>query len=179
MKKNSYLIKSLFFLGLILISSISSAQNDSIAKPKKEFWEKVRFGGGIGLNLGNNFTTISLSPTLYYNFNEQMTVGAGLTGSYIKSRGEYNSWIYGGSALCLYSPVEYIQLSAEIEQLRVNVNFDKSLGSGSDNFWNTALFLGAGYRINNFTFGLRYNVLFNENDRIYADAWMPFVRVMF
>ncbi|WP_169051650.1 hypothetical protein [Flavobacterium sp. H122] len=179
MKKNSYLIKSLFFLGFFLVSSISQAQNDSIPKSKGEFWEKVRFGGGLGLNLGSGFTSVSVSPAMYYNFNSSTALGIGVTGSYIEDSGEYNSWIYGGSAIGLYNPIEYIQLSAEIEQLRVNVKVDSNLGYGSDNFWNTALFLGAGYRANNFTVGLRYNVLYNENDRIYADAWIPFVRVMF
>jgi hypothetical protein len=179
MKKNSYLAKSLFFLGLILISSISHAQNDSIMKPKSRFWQNVRFGGGVGFNLGNDFTTISISPTLYHDFNDKITLGVGLNGSYIKSKAEYTSWIYGGSALFLYNPVEYIQISTEVEQLKVNVNIDRRLGGGTDNFWNTALFLGAGYRMNNFTVGLRYNILFDKSDRLYADAWMPFVRVIF
>lgn len=172
-------MKSLFFLGLILVSSISFGQNDTIVKPKNDFWQKVRFGGGLGFNLGGNFTNISISPTLYHDLNDEISLGVGLNGSYIKSRQEYTSWIYGGSVLSLYNPIEYIQLSAELEQLRVNVTLDRSLGSRVDNFWNTALFLGAGYRSNNFTVGLRYNVLFDQSDRIYADAWMPFVRVIF
>lgn len=49
----------------------------------------------------------------------------------------------------------------------------------TDNFWNTALFLGAGYRTNNATIGIRYNVLHNDNNNIYTTAFMPFVRVYF
>jgi hypothetical protein len=41
------------------------------------------------------------------------------------------------------------------------------------------LFLGAGYRNENITFGVRYNVLHKERDNIYAEAFMPFVRVFF
>ena len=48
-----------------------------------------------------------------------------------------------------------------------------------DDFWNTALFLGVGYRSENITIGMRYNVLFKETDGIYADPYMPFVRLYF
>ena len=171
--------KSLFFLGLFFISSISVAQNDTIQKPKSEFWKKVRFGGGLGLNVGSGFTNISVSPTMYYNVHSKVALGAGLNGSYIKSRGDYNSWIYGGSAIGIYNPIDYLQLSAELEQLRVNVNYDTLVGSAEDDFWNTAFFLGAGYRVGGMTLGIRYNILHKDSNRIYSDAWIPFVRVMF
>ena len=41
------------------------------------------------------------------------------------------------------------------------------------------LFIGAGYRSGNVTFGIRYDVLYDEKKSIYADAWVPFVRVFF
>lgn len=179
MKKNTNFIKSVVFLGLVLISSISHAQNDSITKPKADFWRKVRFGGGLGLNVGSGFTNVSVTPTIYYNVNEKVSLGTGLNLSYIKSKGQYDSWIYGGSAILIFNPLDFIQLSSEIEQLRANVNYKVSGGNLEDDFWNTALFLGAGYRSNNFTIGLRYNILHDDTDRIYSDAWMPFVRVVF
>ena len=46
-------------------------------------------------------------------------------------------------------------------------------------FWNTALFLGAGYRNENITLGIRYNILHRDRDNIYAEAFMPFVRIYF
>jgi hypothetical protein len=48
-----------------------------------------------------------------------------------------------------------------------------------ENFWNTGLFLGAGYRTQNVTIGARYNVLFDKDRNVYGDAFMPFVRVYF
>jgi hypothetical protein len=70
-----------------------------------------------------------------------------------------------------------------LEQLRVNLNYDarytEIYGPEDRDFWNTALYLGAGYRTPNVTVGIRYNVLFNENDFVYSEAWMPFVRVYF
>jgi hypothetical protein len=62
--------------------------------------------------------------------------------------------------------------------LRVNVDYEGVL-SGSQDFWNTGLFLGAGYRAQNVTIGARYNVLFDKDKSVYSDALMPFVRVYF
>ncbi|MES2487727.1 MAG: hypothetical protein V4581_17500, partial [Bacteroidota bacterium] len=97
----------------------------------------------------------------------------------------YDSWIYGGSVIGLFNPIPEIQLSAEVEQLRVNLQYDERYAADNNilyterNFWNTALFLGAGYNTGNVTIGVRYNVLFNENDMVYSDALMPFIRVYF
>jgi hypothetical protein len=89
----------------------------------------------------------------------------------------YISYIYGGSLIGLVNPIEKIQLSAELEQLRVNQEFPDF--DGKNNFWNTALYLGAGYYTGNVTIGVRYNVLFNKNDLVYSEAFMPFVRIYF
>lgn len=172
-------VKMIFISIIFFNSAISQAQNDPTSKTGSAFWENVRFGGGVGLNFGNRFTNISVSPMMYYNINEKVTLGAGLNGSYVKDKGYYQSWIYGGSLAGIVNPVEFIQLSAELEQLRANVDYDDDYGGLKDNFWNTALFVGAGYRNENFTIGIRYNVLHDDDNRIYSDAWMPFVRVVF
>lgn len=179
MLNRSSIIKLIFFSMLFSVSFISLGQNDTIQKPKSIFWQKVRFGGGLGLNLGNGFTNVSVSPTLYYPLNEKVTIGSGLNISYIKNRDVYNSWIYGGSAIAIFNPIDYIQLSTELEQLRVNINYPTLNGYYENNFWNTALFLGVGYRTQNITFGVRYNVLHKNSNNVYTDAWMPFVRIMF
>jgi hypothetical protein len=49
-----------------------------------------------------------------------------------------------------FNPIPEIQLSAELEQLRVNVS-GKGQNNFSDNFWNTGLFYSAGYRTGNVT----------------------------
>jgi hypothetical protein len=46
-------------------------------------------------------------------------------------------------------PIPVIQLSAELEELRININLDGH--SNSQDYWNTGLFLGAGYRSGNAT----------------------------
>ncbi|MBT8273653.1 MAG: alpha-ketoglutarate decarboxylase, partial [Bacteroidia bacterium] len=66
------------------------------------------------------------------------------------------------------------------EQLHVNRNFDENFVSNlDDTYWYPALFLGAGYRTGNVTVGIRYDVLYDEDKSIYADPWIPFIRVYF
>ncbi len=180
MKKNALhnLTKRLTFLFFIALSFTISAQETPEKTQKSEFWSKVQFGGGLGLGFGSGFTNIAVSPTAVYNVNQYVSVGAGLQYSFLKQSDFYSSHMYGGSVIALFNPIEEIQLSTELEQLRVNVDLVGS-NSNSADFWNTGLFVGAGYRMDNVTIGVRYNVLFSNDKNVYADALMPFVRVFF
>lgn len=168
-------LKKSWVVFILVFSLAALAQTDP--KVKSEFWKKVQFGGGLGLSIGTGYTDITVAPGAIYNFNRYVAAGVGLQGSYIRVKNNYESFIYGGSLIGLFNPIDQVQLSAELEQVRVNRNFTGT--TLSDNFWNTALFLGAGYRTPNMTIGVRYNVLYNKNDLVYSDAFMPFVRVYF
>lgn len=186
MKFNAKLLKTLFYTLFFLNTSLLFSQQDSIPKTKSLFWQKVQFGGGLGLAVGNGFTNISVSPTGYYNVDKTFTVGVGLTGSYVAQEQNpsnfnsigYKSTIFGGSLIGIANPIEEVQLSAELEQLKVRRNFDDDF-LYDDSFWNTALFLGAGYRAQNVTFGLKFNVLHKADNHVYSQSWVPFVRIRF
>ncbi len=175
-KKNSIVLVSLLVITTLIFSQLTNAQNQTNTS-SNAFWDSVQFGGGVGLGFNNGFTNISLSPSAIYNFNEYVSLGLGAQYSYINQRNDYTSNLYGGSIIGLINPFEQVQLSAELEQLRVNVDYRNF--NGSENFWNTGLFLGAGFRNGNVTIGGRYNVLFDKNDSVYGEAFMPFVRVFF
>lgn len=162
---------------LFFFNEMQAQQNNTIAPAEPQFWDKVQFGGGIGLGFGSGFTDISLAPSAIYNVNEYGSLGLGLQYKYLKQQNSFASHLYGGSVIGLLNPLPEIQLSAEFEQLRVNVNADGSNGN-SQSFWNTGLFLGAGYRSGFATMGVRYNVLQDENN-IYGSRFMPFVRFYF
>lgn len=163
---------TLFSSGFLL------AQQQTIdPQSQSNFWKKVQFGGGIGLSFGSGYTDISIAPSAIYNFNQYVALGLGAQYKYVKQRNYYASHLYGGSIIGLFNPINEIQLSAELEELRVNVDLDGS-NSNSQDYWNTGLFLGAGYRTGNVTIGARYNVL-NDNNNVYGSAFMPFVRVYF
>ena len=180
MRKNRYktISKSVLIVFSTLISNTLLAQQQRISpKYRGDFWENVQFGGGIGLGFGSNYTDISLAPSAIYNFNEYIALGLGAQYTYIKQKNYYASHFYGGSIIGLFNPIPTIQLSAELEELRVNINLDDT-NRITQNYWNTGLFLGAGYRSGNATIGARYNVL-NDTNNIYGSAFMPFVRVYF
>lgn len=180
MEKNllNYLTKRVSFLYFIGLTLSVSAQQTPQNELKSNFWNKVQFGGGLGLGFGFGYTNISVAPSAIYNVNEYFSAGLGVQYNYLKQKSFYTSSQYGASIIGLANPIPEIQLSVELEQLRVNVNYD-GLSGGSDNFWNTGLFVGAGYRMENVTIGARYNLLFNKDKGVYGDALMPFVRIYF
>lgn len=180
MKNMLKLLKSFFLVYLFVFFAKSYAQNDTLSKNKSSYFKDVQFGGGLGLAIGSGYTDIFLAPTAYKPITATTMIGFGLIGSYVKSSGDFSSVMYGASVIGLVNPVEELQLSAELEQLRVNLKYDTYAGSkNTDDFWNTALFLGLGYRSGNVTIGARYNILYREKNNVYSQAWMPFMRVMF
>lgn len=143
-----------------------------------KFWDHVRYGGGIGISTGSNFFSATIAPSAIYEFNDYVALGLGLNSTFNSSKNVYKSTILGGSLLSLFNPIPELQLSAEFEELHVSRNFNDAQFIDED-YWYPALFVGAGYRSNNITFGLRYDLLFDNDKSIYADAWIPFVRVYF
>ena len=175
-------VLSIFKITLIFSSLFSSGfllaqQQPTSPQTKSDFWRNVQFGGGVGLSFGSGYNEISLAPSAIYNFNQYVALGLGAQYKYIKQKNYYASNLYGASIIGFFNPIQEIQLSAELEELRVNVNLIGS-DSSSQNYWNTGLFLGAGYRAGNVTIGARYNVL-SDNNNVYGNAFMPFVRVYF
>lgn len=167
----SFALASLFACSLFAQNN-GSSQND--------FWNNVRFGGGIGLSFGDRFFSGTLAPSAVYEFNNQFAAGIGLNATYAKQKNVFKSTILGGSIVGLFNPIPEIQLSSEFEELNVNRDFeDGFFSTNAGNYWYSALFLGAGYRTGNITFGIRYDILYDEDKSIYADPWMPFFRVYF
>lgn len=169
-----------FLILSCFITSSAIAQETSPQKQKSEFWKKVRFGGGIGLGFGDGYFSGTIAPSGIYQFDNQFALGLGINATYNKRKNFYKSTILGGNIIGLYNPIQEIQLSGEFEQLHVSRNFDEShVGNIDDNYWSPALFVGAGYRTQNITIGMRYDLLYNDDKSVYANAWMPFIRVYF
>lgn len=164
---------ALTFTFLLAFNFVFSQDDD-----KSDFWKHVRFGGGIGVSTGNNVFSATLAPSAIYDFNNKFSLGVGLTGSYLSSKNQFKSTILGGSIISLFNPIQDIQLSGEFEQNHVSRNFESD-AFVDDKYWVPSLFVGAGYRTRNVTFGIRYDLLYDEDKSIYANAWAPFVRVFF
>jgi len=142
------------------------------------FRNRVRYGGGIGLGFGRDTFNAQLAPSALYQVNNYFATGLGLNFNYARF-GDARLTAYGGSILTLFNPITPVQLSAELEQLRVHRDFGTGLPGDKDTYWLPALFAGLGYSSGNVTIGIRYDLLYNENKSIYADPWMPFVRFYF
>ena len=167
-------IELLAFVIFLFFSTSTRAQQKS-----KDFWSHVRYGGGIGFSFGEGFFSGTLAPSAIYEFNEIMALGVGLNGTVSNRKRFYKSNIIGVSLIGLINIIPELQFSAEFEELHINRTFDDALNIPDDNYWSPALFLGAGYRSGNITFGIRYDMLYDNERSIYADPWMPFVRFYF
>ncbi len=179
-------INYLIHLKIIVFSILFSfCLNSSQAQQKKnmsksDFWNHVRFGGGLGLNFGNGIFSGTIAPSVIYQFDAKVALGIGLNASYFEREDLYKSTVLGGSVVGLFNPINAIQISSEFEYLHVNRNYNENFVSNTDDkYWYPALFLGAGYRSGDFTIGIRYDVLYDEDKSVYSDAWIPFIRVYF
>ncbi len=181
MKKNSA-INLTVLLTIVFLFGLNReiyAQDTQVPKTKSDFFNRVQFGGGFGVNAGTGYADIMVAPCAIYRINESVSAGFGAQYSYIKQKEFYKANIYGGSIIALFNPIEELQFSTELEQLRVNRTFNDALGNDKAVFWNTALYVGVGYRDENVIMGVRYNLLFKERENVYTEAFMPFVRVFF
>ncbi len=176
--KNSIFSLLLFLFAYSTISS-QTATNESFAN-------HLRFGGSFNLGFGNNYTTIGISPSAIYDFNDQFSAGMSL--SYMYSKGKYyipntnntyeaSSNIIGGSLIALYNPFYGLQVSAELEQMHVNYKNDAY--QVRPPYWSPAVYLGLAYNTGNISFGLRYDILYNTNKSIYGSPLTPVFRVYF
>jgi hypothetical protein len=179
MKKNHLLnlFKPLLvFVFLFLFNTISSQNSSYLNNQSNNFWKNVQFGGGLGLNFSSGYTDIFLAPSGIYNLNPIVALGAGLNLNYVSSKNYYTSSVYGISSIVLINPIPEIQLSVVLNESRVNYQ-EKGFSKYSENYWDTSLILGAGYRTGNVTIGIGYNVL--QNDRYDSEPFVPFVRAYF
>ncbi len=176
----SFLLNKNLITCLIMIAfSLNTTAQIQTSQPPSDFWNHMRFGGGIGLSFGDGFFSGTLAPSAIYEFNSQFALGVGVNGTYNTQKNFYKSTVLGGSLIGLFNPIPQIQLSAEFEELNVSRNWDDRLAISNENYWYPALFVGAGFRSNNVAVGIRYDVLYDKARSIYAEAWAPFVRVYF
>ena len=160
--------KHLLFLALTVSLTIFSQQK------KSDFWDNVQFGGGFTVGFGAQ-TTVGISPSAIYNFDNNFSLGVGLMYLY-NEVSDFSTNVYGGSLISLYQiPKIGIQLSGEYEH-----SFAKQTNSiGSLNTDFPALYLGAAYIQGKFAFGFRYDFLYDENKSVYASPISPIIRFYF
>lgn len=135
------------------------------------------FGGSLGLSFWNGGTDILIGPKAYYNFSPKFLSGFGLTYIYSEHNTynyDYHSNSFGGSVMIAYRPFPFIQVSTEYEGLQTNYS-----GYYSDEYFLSALYLGISYVTGPVSFGLRYDLLYDENKSVYGAALSPVVGFYF
>ena len=173
-------MKKATILLLLITSILSFSQNttpqtiqpDNSNDPS--FWDNVRFGGGLGFSFGNRSTTLNVSPSAIYDFENGFALGLGVGYLYSKID-EFKSNVISPGLITLYNPAEQLQLSAEFEYLFVN----QRLGSIQNKIDFPALYLGIAYRTGWAAFGVRYDVLYDERDSIFTSPFSPIIRFYF
>jgi hypothetical protein len=109
-------------------------------KHKSDFWERVYFGGNLGLQFGN-FTVIDISPIIGYKLTEKFSLGGGPSYIYLKDKNyNYSTSIYGGNIFGRY--FLYKDLFAHTEYEVQNGDW---AGTGR-RFNLTNIWVGGGYR---------------------------------
>lgn len=159
-------MKKIFLLVCLGLSLSSFSQ-------KSDFWENVQFGGGVSLGFGSQ-TTIGISPSAIYNFDNGFALGAGLNYLYSEIN-DFSTSVYGASIISLYQTKFGVQLSGEFDYNFANQK--NQFASVNTNF--PALHLGVAYNQGRFAVGIRYDVLYDENKSVFASPISPIVRFYF
>lgn len=169
-------MKKYLFALLFPVFCFSQVKLDSLATvqtPEK----KLKFGLGTGFNFVGG-TSISLSPNLTYQLNDKISLGGGLLFNYTGIKNYQNVTTFGANVLGFYKPLEKFLTTLEFAELNVNrKNLQTNL---KDNFWDSALFVGAGYQITpKISVGAKYNLLYNKDKSVYSSPLIPFVNIGF
>ncbi|MGB5417680.1 hypothetical protein [Algibacter sp.] len=181
MKKDKTILKLIILVIIVMFygngysQTDETIESDSISKANKN----LKFGCGFGLNFVGG-TNISVSPNLTYTVSDKMAFGGGLQGSYTSIKDFRNTTTFGLNLLTMYKPVKKIALLLEFVELRVLTETENLGVKTKNNFWDTALFLGAGFNVTNkILIGAKYNMLYDDKESVYTSAIIPFVNITF
>jgi hypothetical protein len=193
----SYFIVAFFFFAVVFVSaqekvipnnpnykfqSGNDQNSQTVIMTKPAFTPYWSFGGNVGFSFWNGGTDLLIAPKAYYNFTPKFIGGLGLIYNY----SDYDYGIYestysafGGSISGLYRPIPFLQISAEFQELYVNQDYEYLNTDFSDDYWNSALYLGASFVSGHFAFGFQYDVLYDEGTSPYSSAWSPVISFYF
>ncbi len=171
--------KKYLLIVLLLFQFIAYSNNNGNSKNEKMF-----FGGGLGIGLGSNYTSIEVSPQIGYQPIYNLYTGVKLiyqhhSGSYMVGNNtyDYRGSIYGGSLFAMNIWFNKIVAYAEYELLDV----DKSLVYYSEKgrLWVGSPIVGGGISQNFGNSRLVFLVLWNFNSGKYVPYSNPILRFSF
>jgi hypothetical protein len=156
-------------------NQLPSKISDSIQTPEK----KWNFGCGFGLNFVGG-TSLNLAPNATYKLNDKISFGGGIQANYNNIKNVQNTFTIGVNALTMYNLIKNLQTLLEFSQMRVSSKSEIAGTTSRGNFWDTALFIGAGYNITpKFSIGAKYNLLYKEGQSVFTSPIIPFINIGF
>lgn len=179
MKKLAF--KIAIFITLFIVSTEVYAQttNISVIDSAATVEPKLKFGCGFGLNFVGG-TNLTLSPNLMYAVSEKISLGGGIQGSYNSIKDVQKTTTFGANIIGVYNPTKKFTTLVEFAELYVNTTKLDPLNYVKNKFWESALFVGAGFNITNkITVGAKYNVLYDDDESVYTSPIIPFVNISF
>lgn len=115
-----------------------------------------------------------------YAVSDKVSFGAGLQGNYTAIKDVQSTTTFGINLLTQYSPVKKLITLVEFAELNVNTKQETLNGDIKDSFWESILFVGAGLNVTNkIALGVKYNVLYKEDESVYTSPIIPFVNITF
>jgi hypothetical protein len=181
MKSPRLFLKIVFAIGLFIINeNVYSQTSEITVVDSSAISEKrLKFGCGFGLSFvgGTNF---SLSPNLMYDVSKKVSIGGGIQGSYTAIKDLQNTTTIGFNIIGQYNPIEKITTLLEFAELNVSTKTETPTGETSRKYWDSALFVGAGWNVTNkIAIGAKYNLLYNADESVYTSPVIPFVIITF
>ncbi len=182
--------KLLISLFLFVAVTGSVVAQYSLEKPKPGFWERVYFGGGLGLSFGN-VTMVDISPRVSYMIHPRWYAGVGGNYFYYKNNlYDFHTHMYGGNLFTNYTLIQdfnnilpvgenagSLLLHAEANFINMAPEMDY-LGQRDDRFWLFQPLAGVGFKIPT---GRRAYVLilimYNFNEMYYSPSGNPVINV--
>ena len=142
------------------------------AQEKPKFWDRIYFGGNLGLSFGSNSTVVDVSPIVGYKITERLSVGFGVTYIYYHVKipsinYSYETSIYGGDVFTRY--FFFDNLFGHVEAGALNLDVPSQFFPYTlKREWIPNFLLGAGYRAqmgehSSFMIMLLYDVIDDPN----------------
>ncbi|MGB6153365.1 MAG: outer membrane beta-barrel protein [Pricia sp.] len=181
MKNNNLFSKIAASLAICLFSMQTYAQVTEVTvTDSTETTEKpLKFGCGFGLSFVGG-TNIGLSPHLIYDVSDKISLGAGLQGNYTSIKNLQKTFTYGANAIGQYNPIPKLTTILEFVQLKVNTTTENVAGDIEQDYWDSALFVGAGLNLTpKISLGAKYNLLYDKDESVYTSPIIPFVNITF
>lgn len=179
MKKQTAKLILTLILGFLGCTSYAQESGINVIDSSAVVNRKLNFGCGFGLNFMGG-TNISIAPNLIYSVSNKVSIGGGLQGSYTAIKDVQNTTVFGINVIGQYSPVKKLTTLLEFAELNVKTKIETVATAQTEKFWESALFIGAGYNITkNISAGAKYNVLYKDDESVYTSAIIPFVNVTF